>query len=79
MEQLMVYFLYRHLHGALDDGNVRGRILLCVLMWLLIAHLCAQNPQEMTEHVRLCSAELEYSEDNLAALLEEIQRLFEKM
>ena len=76
LEQLMVYFLYRHLHGALEDGNARGRILLCALMWLIVARLWEQHPQDIAECARLCSSELEYSEDNIDALLSEIDSAF---
>lgn len=77
LEQLLTYFLFRHLHGALDDGDVRGRIALCVLLWLIVAHLALRQPDQLCEYARLCSTELEYSEDNLAELLDAVrQRLF---
>ena len=77
LEQLLAYFFFRHLHGALDDGDVRSRIALCVLLWLIVAHLALRQPDQLCEYARLCSTELEYSEDNLAALLDAVrQRLF---
>ena len=78
MEQWMVYLLYRHLPGALDDGLQRERLLLCVLMWLAAAQLCAlQSISSLEELVQLCrlfSSEWEYSEENIASLLDELAR-----
>ena len=80
MEQWMVYLLYRHLPGALDDGMQRERLLLCVLMWLAAAHLCLLTSsgtlEELAELCRLFSSEWEYSEENIASILEELARRF---
>ena len=80
MEQWMVYLLYRHLPGTLDDGMQRERLLLCVLMWLAAAHLCLLTSsgtlEELAELCRLFSSEWEYSEENIASILEELARRF---
>lgn len=79
MEQLMIYLLYRHLPEARADGDARGHILLCCLLWLLAAQLCvhyAFTLSELTECCRMLSSEIEYSEDNIAALLDEIAWAF---
>ena len=75
LEQLMVYLLFRHLPSALDDGMERERILLCVLMWLTAAHLtlhAGSTMQVLAEFCRLLSSEWEYSEDNIAAILNKL-------
>lgn len=79
-EQLLVYLLYRHLPAAMEDGDLAGRILYCALMWRLIRALCALQEREsgaltlagMAEICRMYSSEIEYSDENLAAILEEI-------
>ncbi|MBQ5709241.1 MAG: flagellin lysine-N-methylase, partial [Anaerotignum sp.] len=39
-EQLLVYFLYRQLPFALDDGEYEGRAVFCVLSYRIIRDLC---------------------------------------
>ena len=39
-EQLLVYFLYRQLPFALDDGEYEGRAAFCVLSYRIIRDLC---------------------------------------
>lgn len=75
-EQLLVYLLYRHLPGALDDGNLSGRIAYCGLMCRLIRHLFSIQPEQsmdvLVELARLYSSEIEYSDENLNAILAEL-------
>ena len=40
LEQLLVYFLYRQLPFALDDGEYEGRAAFCVLSYQMIRDLC---------------------------------------
>lgn len=71
-EQLLVYFLYRHLLGAWEDGNVGGRAAFAVMSVRLLRCLRGLHPRlPLAELCRMYSAEVEYSEDNLQALLEE--------
>ena len=68
------YMLYRHLPGAMEDDDVPGRAAFCVLStWVLMA-LCAAKPgctmADCIEFARMYSAEIEYDEDNIAALLD---------
>ncbi len=69
-----VYMLYRHLPGALDDDDIPGRVAFCVLSTRLLMALCAAKPgctlADCTEFARMYSAEIEYDEDNIAALLD---------
>ena len=72
-EQLMVYLLYRHLPAAMEDGNAEGRVALCVLLWHLIHMLFSvsdtQTMTELIELCRLCSCEIEYSAENIDAVI----------
>lgn len=72
--QFCVYLLYRHLPGALEDGDIPGRVAFCVLSTRLLMALCAAKPgctmADLIEFARMYSAEIEYDEDNIAALLD---------
>ena len=76
MEQLLCYFLYRHLPGGLDDGKYRERILFSLLGVFMIAAICRLTcadgftMENLVEIARMYSSEIEYSEENTAALLE---------
>ena len=80
LEQLICCLLYRHLPGALEDGDANGRVLFCALMWQLIARLCAQmniaDVDELAELARLYSSEIEYSEENTVAILKRIAQVW---
>ena len=69
-----VYLLYRHLPGALDDDDIPGRVAFCVLSTRVLMALCASHESctlaDCIEFARMYSAEIEYSEDNIAALLD---------
>ena len=69
LEQLMVYLLFRHLAGALEDGDVQGRVAYCALIWQLLRRMLRDD---LCELARLYSSEIEYSDENLDAMLEEI-------
>ena len=73
MEQLMVYLLWRHLAPACDDGDREGRLLYCIVMWQL---LCMMHTDDLTELARQYSAEIEYSDENMDAILDEIHDLY---
>ena len=69
-----VYMLYRHLPGALEDDDVPGRVAFCVLSARVLMALCAATEgcalADCIELARMYSAEIEYDEDNIAALLD---------
>lgn len=77
-EQLLVYFLYRHLPAALEDGDAAGKAAFAVLSVRLLnalgaLHFAQTNTFTVDDQIELCrlySAEVEYSEDNLAALFD---------
>ncbi len=72
-EQLVCYFLYRHLAGALDDGLLAARTAFAVLSTRLVATLWqyggTHTAAAFYELARRYSAEIEYSDENVAALL----------
>ncbi len=73
-EQFAAYLLYRHLPGALEDGDLPGRAAFAVLGARVLAALCAARPgctlKDCADLARMYSAEIEYSEENIAALLD---------
>ncbi|MBQ5588740.1 MAG: flagellin lysine-N-methylase [Anaerotignum sp.] len=77
-EQLLVYFLYRQLPFALDDGEYEGRAAFCVLSYRMIRALCHVHAvlhngiclDDLVEIARQYSAEIEYSDENVEALLD---------
>ena len=74
LENFCVYLLYRHLPGALEDDDIPGRVAFCVLSTRVLATLCAAKAgctiTDLLDFARMYSAEIEYSEDNIAALLD---------
>ena len=77
-EQLLVYLLWRHLPGALEDGDIAGRtafaVLLCRILAAMLAVQETRSIDDLVELVRLCSSEIEYSDENIDAILGEIER-----
>ena len=74
LENFCVYLLYRHLPGALEDDDIPGRVAFCVLSTQVLMALCASKADctmaDLLDFARMYSAEIEYSEDNIAALLD---------
>lgn len=80
-EQLCVYFLFRHLAGAVYDGDLAGRAVFAVVSCQLIRAIWAAEggaQASFFEIARAYSAEIEYSEDNLCAMLDLIDAEIEK-
>ena len=79
-EQLLCYFLYRHLPAALDDGDVAGKAAFAVLSTRFLRQLGAcqyRKTGRFTQSdqiglARLYSAEIEYSQENLDVLFDEL-------
>ena len=77
-EQLLVYFLYRHVPAALDDGDVSSKAAFAVLSVRLLFALGALHfllngdftVEDQIELCRLYSAEVEYSDENMEALFD---------
>lgn len=79
-EQLLSYFIYRHLANAFDDESLRKRALFCVLSYEMIRavgavkwHLTGSfSFDDLVETARAYSSEIEYSDENLYILLDEL-------
>lgn len=67
-EQLLFYFIFRHLSGALDDGRFGERIAFAVLSLYMVEK--AAEYKGIFEAARLYSSEIEYSDENIEALLD---------
>lgn len=78
-EQLVVYLLYRHFANAFDEMEVGARASFAAFGYELLRMLGAVlwttrgdfSFAQQVELARLFSSELEYSEENMDALLEE--------
>ncbi len=72
-EQLLVYFIYRHIADGIYDGMFLERILFALLSSMMIETIfnCGEQTFEnLCEIARLYSCEIEYSEDNMSKVLE---------
>lgn len=81
LEQLLCYFLYRHLSDGIEEESFAPRILFAVLGTCMVAALASVelehsgcfSMEQLIEIVRLYSSEIEYSEENTQKLLEILQ------
>ena len=73
-EQLLVYFLYRQIPPSLEDGCFKERMAFAVLSVRLIRALAAVSENTLFELARMYSAEIEYSDENIACLLTKLAR-----
>jgi lysine-N-methylase len=79
-EQLIAYFLHRHLTGALEDGRYGVRVAFALLSAHVISAIAAAMGGDsplatLIDVARAYSEEVEYDEDNTAVLLNELDRL----
>ncbi len=81
LEQLMIYFLYRHIPSAIDDGRLLEKVRFGVLSCNLINTLCiyqkSRNPKAdivnlFTDIARMYSSEIEYSDENLELIIQKL-------
>ena len=85
-EQLLVYFVFRHLTDSLDDGRLEERTVFCVMSaYIVYAMAAAQfntkgeiTPVMLADAARIYSAEIEYSTENTEKLLDYIETLLHK-
>ena len=67
-ERALAYFVFRHCSAAEDEADLRARLGFCLFCEALLRSLLAQDTLDMLECARVISEELEYSEDNTAAI-----------
>ena len=81
-EQLLCSLLCRHIAGALDDGAFRERVLFCLLALEIIFRtadvLDMEGKAALAEAARLFSGEIEYSDENIGALLDRLSEILEE-
>ena len=81
LEQLLHYFVFRHMADGVDDGKYKERLLFCADSTYFVASLCAAVKKEkgkltlddLVECARLFSSEIEYSDLNMEELLKELR------
>ena len=84
-EQFLVYLVWRHLANACDEADLAARAAFAAFGYALVHRLGALHWAQtgsfsfeaQVELARLFSSELEYSEDNLDALLDELSMYLE--
>ncbi len=73
-EQAAVYFLYRHLPAALEDGDITSKAAFAALSVYILRALCAMQTSatldDLVEFSRMYSGEIEYSEENLQTVFD---------
>lgn len=71
-EQLAVYFVFRHLDGALWDGDYKTRINFVLKSCCLLGALAESGVsfEKLVDLARMYSSEVEYSEENLDVLMD---------
>ncbi len=76
-EQLLVYFVYRHFPKIREGISASALFSFCRLMLVLTqtlyAHAADRHFDTLCDLVRMLSSELEYSEDNLYAILDALE------
>ncbi len=86
-ENLLVYFLFRHLPAALEDGDPGGKVAFAVLSVRLLrvlgaveyARSGAFSFDDQAELARQYSAEVEYSQENLDTLFDDLAFSFPEL
>lgn len=73
-EQLLVYFLYRHIPECYDDYDADSKILFAILSTEILGTLAGENVENLLELARLYSAEIEYSDENLELIYDELMK-----
>lgn len=80
LEQILVYFILRHLSDGIYDGRLYERAAFAILSLRIICAVCVYSISEDTEvsvdglieTARLYSLEIEYSDENIEKLLESL-------
>ena len=71
-EQILVYFIYRHLSEGFYDGRIKERLLFAILSFYVIRKIFSYGEETIDELIEICrmySSEIEYSEENVETLL----------
>lgn len=72
-EQLLIYLIFRHLLDGQYDGKIKERVLFTVLIYKIIRAMNTSNTlHELLEIARIYSCEIEYSDENIDAILSKL-------
>ncbi len=66
------YFVFRHFFAALDDGDIASKAAFAVLSVKIIMALACIGADSIAECARMYSSEIEYSDENLYAIWDEL-------
>ena len=76
LTRFLAYLVFRHVSVAESQDNLRARVGFCLLLSAIFENMIAEgelNFEEIVESARIVSEEIEYSEDNTASLIFEIE------
>lgn len=68
-ERMLEYFIYRHLINAADMDEAGRVVEFCCLGAMLVCALDCCDGAEPDEHLRMFSAEIEYSDENIGRII----------
>ena len=71
-ERIFRYLLYRHLIAAEGREEARKLLAFCAVGTMTVCALDAAEPEARDEHLRLWSAEIEYSDENVRRICEKL-------
>ncbi len=79
-EQLLTYYIYRHFAAAYDDGDIVSKAAFAVLSTRFLytlgaCHFAVKGSftfEDQVEYARMYSSEVEYSQENLDAMFDEL-------
>ena len=74
--KILSYLLFRHFLTAETEEDARLIFAFTVLAVVLIAALDESDPKERDEHLRLFSAEIEYSDENMERIFAKLRERF---
>lgn len=73
LERALAYFVFRHVSVAKDMNSLRARLGFCLLSERILASYPLVSKDELFSLARAYSEEIEYSEENTAALIFEFE------
>ena len=76
LTRFLAYLVFRHVSVAESQDNLRARVGFCLLLSAIFENVIAEGEltfEEIVESARIVSEEIEYSEDNTASLIFEIE------
>ena len=76
LTRFLAYLVFRHVSVAESRDNLRARVGFCLLLSAILENMiadCEPAFEEIVESARIVSEEIEYSEDNTASLIFDIE------